>query len=290
MTIAFSPPSEAGYSKSLRRYVRRHPLIVLPALILLALAFIAVFAPFLGTVDPAELDPSKRLQPPSAANWFGTDMLGRDIYSRVVYGTRVSLVVGLAVAFFASVAGIAIGIASGFNRRLDAVIMRIMDGMMSIPSILLAIAIVALTRGSLQTVIVAIVIAEIPRTSRLVRSIVLSLREEPYIDAAVVAGASKFRIAVRHILPNTVAPLTVQATFVCAAAMISESILSFIGAGLPPIVPSWGNIIADARTFWQIRPTMMLFPALFLSVCVLSVNLLGDGLRDALDPRMSKEI
>lgn len=285
-----SSAAPVGFGRSLRRYIRRNPLIAIPGLLLAALALIAIFAPFLGTIDPTQLNPANRLKPPSAEHWFGTDMLGRDIYSRVIYGSRVSLIVGLSVAFFASVAGVVIGILSGFIRPLDAVIMRIMDGMMSIPSILLAIAIVALTRGSLQTVIVAIIIAEIPRTSRLVRSVVLTLREELYIDAAVVAGASKLRIAVRHILPNTIAPLSVQATYVCAAAMISESILSFIGAGLPPIIPSWGNIIADARTFWQLQPTMMMFPALFLSICVLSVNLLGDGLRDALDPRLVKEV
>ncbi|MFB9951949.1 ABC transporter permease [Rhizobium puerariae] len=267
---------------------RRHLLIAVPGTILFVLCLVAIFAPFLGTVDPAALSPASRLRNPSSANWFGTDMLGRDLYSRVVYGSRVSLVVGLSVAFLSSLAGILIGTVSGFIRWLDPIVMRIMDGMMSIPPILLAIALVALTHGSLLNVIVAITIAEIPRTSRLVRSVVLSIREEPYVDAAITAGSTVPRIIFKHILPNTVAPMMVQATYVCAAAMISESILSFIGAGLPPIIPSWGNIIADGRTFWQLKPAMIFFPALFLSVSVLAVNLLGDGMREALDPRIAK--
>lgn len=264
-------------------------MIIYPALVLLALVLIAVFAPYLGTVPPAQLDPAVRLQSPSAAHWFGTDMLGRDLYSRVLYGTRVSLLVGLSVAVLASILGILIGTVSGYIRWLDPIIMRILDGMMSIPSILLAIALVALTRGSLHSVIIAITIAEIPRTSRLVRSVVLSIREEPYVDAAITSGSGTARVIFRHILPNTIAPLTVQATYVCAAAMITESILSFIGAGLPPVIPSWGNIIADARSLWQIKPYMMVFPAIFLSIAVLAVNLLGDGLREALDPRVAKD-
>lgn len=273
---------------SLVAMARRNMLIVVPGAMLGLMAFIAIFAPYLGTVDPTSLNPAARLQDPSAAHWFGTDMLGRDLYSRVIYGSRVSLIVGLSVAFFSSVAGLVVGMMSGFIRWLDPIIMRIMDGMMSIPPILLAIALVALTGGSMQNVIIAITIAEIPRTTRLVRSVVLSVREEPYVDAAVTAGSSTPKILLKHILPNTVAPITVQATYVCAAAMIAESILSFIGAGLPPIVPSWGNIIADARSLWQMKPLMIFFPALFLSICVLAVNLLGDGLRELIDPRLVK--
>jgi peptide/nickel transport system permease protein len=212
------------------------------------------------------------------------------VYSRVVYGARVSLIVGFAVAFFASVAGLTIGLISGFVRWADNIIMRIMDGLMSIPSILLAIALMALTRGSVGNVILAITVAEIPRVSRLVRGVVLSLREQPYVDAAVAAGTRTPVIIWRHILPNTIAPMTVQATYVCASAMIVESILSFIGAGTPPIIPSWGNIMAEGRALWQVKPYIVFFPALFLSITVLAVNLLGDGLRDALDPRMAKRI
>ena len=195
-----------------------------------------------------------------------------------------------AVAWFSAVVGMVIGLVSGFVRWLDAVIMRIMDGMMSIPSILLAIALMALTRGSVRNVIIAITIAEVPRVSRLVRGVVLSLREQPYVEAAIASGTRTPKIIIKHILPNTLAPLTVQATFICAAAMISEAILSFIGAGTPPIIPSWGNIMAEGRALWQVKPYIVFFPAVFLSITVLAVNLLGDGLRDALDPRLAKRI
>jgi peptide/nickel transport system permease protein len=256
----------------------------------LVMVFIAVFAPFLWTKDPTALAPALRTREPSEQFWFGTDMLGRDVYSRVLYGTRVSLTVGFSVAICASLIGLTIGLISGFIRIADAIIMRIMDGMMSIPSILLAIALMALTRGSVGNVILAITIAEIPRVSRLVRGVVLSLREQPYVDAAVAAGTRTPMIILRHILPNTLAPLMVQATFICAAAMITEAILSFIGAGTPPIIPSWGNIMAEGRALWQVKPYIVFFPAVFLSVTVLAVNLLGDGLRDALDPRMAKRL
>lgn len=282
------PVSGRRWLGSLSGMARRNLLIVVPGAMLVLMAFIAIFAPFLWTVDPTALNPATRLQDPSAAHWFGTDMLGRDLYSRVIYGSRVSLIVGLSVALFSSLAGLIIGMVSGFIRWLDPVIMRIMDGMMSVPPILLAIALVALTGGSMRNVIIAITIAEIPRTTRLVRSVVLSIREEPYVDAAITAGSSTPKILFKHILPNTIAPITVQATYVCAAAMIAESILSFIGAGLPPIIPSWGNIIADGRALWQMKPQMIFFPSLFLSICVLAVNLLGDGLRESLDPRLVK--
>lgn len=282
------PPVKAR--KGFWGYMYRNPSIAIGGTIVLAMVLMAIFAPYLGTVDPTALAPARRTREPSAMYWFGTDMLGRDVYSRVVYGARVSLIVGFAVAFFSSVAGLTIGLISGFVRWADNIIMRIMDGLMSIPSILLAIALMALTRGSVGNVILAITVAEIPRVSRLVRGVVLSLREQPYVDAAVAAGTRTPVIIWRHILPNTIAPMTVQATYVCASAMIVESILSFIGAGTPPIIPSWGNIMAEGRALWQVKPYIVFFPALFLSVTVLAVNLLGDGLRDALDPRMAKRI
>ncbi|MGG5811191.1 ABC transporter permease [Falsiroseomonas sp. CW058] len=271
-------------------FLRRNPTIALGGLLVLLMIGVAVFAPFLWTKDPTALAPALRTREPSAQWWFGTDMLGRDVYSRVLYGTRVSLTVGFSVAICASAIGLTIGLISGFIRVADAVIMRIMDGMMSIPSILLAIALMALTRGSVGNVILAITVAEIPRVSRLVRGVVLSLREQPYVDAAVAAGTRTPMIILRHILPNTLAPLTVQATYICASAMITEAILSFIGAGTPPIIPSWGNIMAEGRALWQVKPYIVFFPALFLSITVLAVNLLGDGLRDALDPRMAKRL
>jgi peptide/nickel transport system permease protein len=271
-------------------FVWRHPTIAAGLVILATMVLIAVFAPLLGTADPTALAPAKRTREPSLEYLFGTDAYGRDIYSRVLYGTRISLLVGFAVAIFASLVGLVIGLVSGYLRAIDGTVMRIMDGMMSIPPILLAIALMALTRASVQNVILAITIAEIPRVSRLVRGVVLSLREQPYVEAAITAGTSTPRIILRHILPNTMAPLTVQATYICASAMITESILSFIGAGTPPIIPSWGNIMADGRTLWQVKPYIVFFPAIFLSVTVLAVNLLGDGLRDALDPRMAKRL
>ncbi|WP_421992845.1 ABC transporter permease [Roseococcus sp.] len=271
-------------------FLRRYPTIAIGGGLLIVMLSIAIFAPLLWTVDPTALAPARRTREPSAMYWFGTDMLGRDVYSRVLYGARVSLLVGFSVAFCASIVGLAIGLLSGFNRLADSIIMRIMDGMMSIPSILLAIALMALTRGSVQNVILAITIAEIPRVSRLVRGVVLSLREQPYVEAAVASGTPTFSIVFKHILPNTLAPITVQATFICAAAMITEAILSFIGAGTPPIIPSWGNIMAEGRALWQVKPYIVFFPAIFLSITVLAVNLLGDGLRDAIDPRLAKKL
>jgi peptide/nickel transport system permease protein len=270
-------------------FVRRHPTVAIGGGLVLLLIAMALLAPYLATVDPTALAPARRTRAPSPDYWFGTDMLGRDIYSRVVYGARVSLLVGFSVALLSSLIGLAIGLVSGFLRWADGVIMRVMDGLMSIPPILLAVALMALTRGSVQNVIMAITIAEIPRVSRLVRGVVLSLREQPYVDAAIAAGTRTPTIILRHILPNTLAPMTVQATYICASAMIIEAILSFIGAGTPPTIPSWGNIMAEGRALWQVKPFIIFFPALFLSVTVLAVNLLGDGLRDALDPRMAKE-
>jgi len=277
-------------ARGLLGFVRRRPTIAIGGALLLAILLTALLAPYLWTVDPTALAPARRTREPSTAFWFGTDMLGRDLYSRVLYGTRVSLTVGFSVAIFASLAGLAVGLVSGFVRWADGIVMRFMDGLMSIPPILLAIALMALTKGSVGNVIVAIGIAEFPRVARLVRSVVLSLREQPYVDAAVAAGTRSPMIILRHILPNTLAPMTVQATYICASAMITEAILSFIGAGTPPTIPSWGNIMAEGRALWQVKPYIVAFPAIFLSLTVLSVNLMGDGLRDALDPRLAKQL
>ena len=271
-------------------FLLRYPTTAIGGALLVLMLLMAVLAPYIWTVDPTTLATHRRTREPSSLYWFGTDMLGRDIYSRVVYGARVSLTVGFSVAILASLAGLTIGLVSGFVRWADGIIMRVMDGLMSIPPILLAIALMALTRGSVGNVIMAITIAEIPRVSRLVRGVVLSLREQPYVDAAVAAGTRTPMIILRHILPNTLAPMTVQATYICASAMIIEAILSFIGAGTPPTIPSWGNIMAEGRALWQVKPFIVFFPALLLSITVLAVNLLGDGLRDALDPRMAKAL
>jgi peptide/nickel transport system permease protein len=286
-------PSSTSVSPTWGRFkdaLRRHPTAMIGGVVLLLMVFVAVFAPWLGTTDPLALSPIRRLKPPSAEYWFGTDMIGRDVYSRVIYGARVSLTVGISVAVLASVIGLAIGLVTGYLRWLDAVMMRVMDGLMSIPSVLLAIALISLTKASLENVIIAIAITEVPRVVRLVRSLVLTLREQPYVEAAVASGTRLPAILLRHILPNTVAPLLVQATYICASAMITEAILSFIGAGTPPNIPSWGNIMAEARSLIQVAGTILLFPGIFLSITVLSVNLLGDGLRDALDPRLARRM
>lgn len=269
---------------------RRHPTAIIGGIVLALMVLVALLAPWLGTVDPQALSPAQRLKPPSSEHWFGTDMLGRDVYSRVVYGARISLTVGIAVAALSVAIGLAIGLVTGFVRWLDAIVMRIMDGLMSIPSVLLAIALMALTKASVGNVIVAITVAEVPRVVRLVRGLVLSLREQPFVEAAIAAGTTLPLILTRHILPNTVAPLLVQGTYICASAMIVEAILSFIGAGTPPNIPSWGNIMAEARSLFQIAGYLIFFPGLFLSLTVLAVNLLGDGMRDALDPRLARRM
>ena len=271
-------------------FIHRHPTIVVGGALVTIMVLIAIFAPYLFTKDPTSLAPAKRTREPSELYWFGTDMLGRDVYSRVLYGARVSLTVGFSVACCAGIVGTTIGLISGFTRRIDAIVMRAMDGLMSIPQILLAIALMALTRASVQNVIIAISVTEAPRVCRLVRGVVLSLREQPYVEAAIASGTRVPVIIWKHILPNTLAPLMVQATFICASAMITEATLSFIGAGTPPIIPSWGNIMAEGRALWQVKPYIVFFPAIFLSITVLAVNLLGDGLRDALDPRLAKRL
>src|ERR1700682_4895375 len=274
----------------LRTYIRRHPTMVVGGVLLSVMALVAIFAPYLGTVDPQALSPIKRLRWPSAQYWFGTDMLGRDIYSRTLYGARVSLIVGISVALLASGIGLVIGLITGFSRWTDAFVMRIMDGLMSIPAVLIAIALMALTRASLENVVFAITVAEVPRVTRLVRGVVLTLREQPYVEAAIASGTGFVRILWRHIVPNTMAPLLVQGTYIAASAMITEAILSFIGAGTPPNIPSWGNIMAEGRSLIQIAGYLILFPGICLSLTVLAVNLLGDGMRDALDPRLARRM
>jgi peptide/nickel transport system permease protein len=275
---------------SWRRTFRRHPTIVIGGTILGLMVLVAIFAPLLGTVDPQAVSPARRMRWPQERWWFGTDMMGRDVWSRTLYGARVSLVVGLGAAILATAGGLLLGLLTGFIRWVDAVLMRVMDGLMSIPAVLLAIALMALTQASLQNVIMAIALAELPRVTRLVRGVVLTLREQPFVEAATAAGTPLMRTLFKHILPNTLAPLLVQATYVCASAMITEAILSFIGAGTPPNIPSWGNIMSEARSIFQVGWYIVLFPAVFLSLTVLGVNLLGDGLRDMLDPRLSRRL
>ena len=267
----------------------RHPSVFWGGFLLLVIVLVAVVGPFF-TVDPVALNPIKRLKPPSAEFWFGTDFLGRDVFARVVHGARVSLVVGLAVAVIAVVLGLLIGLVAGYLRWLDAIMMRVMDGLMAIPGILLAIALISLSGATLVTVVIAIVIPEIPRVVRLVRSVVLSVREEPYVEAAIASGTRLVPILWRHILPNTIAPLIVQATYICGSAMLTEAILGFLGAGIPPEIPSWGNIMSEGRTYFQLTPWIIFYPGIALALTVLAVNTVGDGLRDTLDPRIARKM
>jgi peptide/nickel transport system permease protein len=270
---------------TLRRAWRRYPTAMLGAVILALMLAVAIAAPLLTGYDPVAIDTAQRIRPPSAAHWFGTDAVGRDVFARTLYGARVSLAVGLAVAAFTTLIGLAIGLLSGYLRAADAVIMRVMDGLMAIPGVLLAIAIMALTKAGIGTVIFAITVAEIPRMVRVVRGVVLTIREQTYVEACIASGTRLHRILWRHILPNALAPVIVQATFVFASAVIIEAYLSFLGAGIPPEIPSWGNIMAEGRSLVLIAIWLILFPGLCLGLMVFSINLVGDGLRDALDPR-----
>jgi len=286
-----------------RRLLHHRSVVIGGALVLLMVA-IALLAPLLGTVDPKAIDPAYRNRVPGTEHviaradgtrttqtfWMGTDSLGRDVYSRVIYGARVSLIVGVTVALISTCVGLVIGLIAGYLRWVDMVIMRIMDGLMAIPGILLAIGLVAVWGAGLFTVILAIVVPEIPRVVRLVRSIVLTIREEPYVEAAISVGTPVPLILIRHVMPNTFAPMIVQATFVCASAILIEAILSFLGIGIPTDIPTWGNIMAEGRQLFRVYPHTILFPGVFVAVTVLAVNMLGDGLRDALDPRMAKSI
>lgn len=291
-------------SESAWRRLRRNWSVRLGGGAMLALLAIAIAAPWMGTVDPSLFDAASRdLRPGQAGEimtlegetlkhtfLMGSDSFGRDIYSRVVYGTRVSLLVGIATAVVALALGILLGLSAGYLRWLDGPLMRVMDGLMAIPAILLAIALVALWRGSILTVITAIAITEIPRVTRLVRSLVLSIREEPFVEAAVSLGTPTLKIMFGHILPNCVAPLLVQGTYICASAILVEAILSFLGVGLPPDIPTWGNIMAEGRVQFMAYPHNLFFPGVLLAVSVLAVNILGDGLRDTLDPKMAKRV
>jgi peptide/nickel transport system permease protein len=290
--------------KPLWQLAIRNPAVIFGGVILLIMIAIAVLAPYLGTIDPTRIDPASRNKKPGTEITYrlddgtqakrvvhmGTDSLGRDVYSRVLYGTRVSLMIGVSVSILAVCLGLIIGMVSGYIRWADGFIMRIMDGLMAIPGILLAIALVSIWRAGLITVIFAIVVPEVPRVVRLVRSIVLTVREEPYVEGAISVGTPTWTLMMRHILPNTIAPLIVQATFTAAAAIITEAILSFLGIGIPPETPSWGNIMAEGRTLFRVFPHNILYPGIFLALTVLAINVMGDGLRDTLDPKMSKKV
>ncbi|MGF7053161.1 peptide/nickel transport system permease protein [Bosea sp. OAE752] len=292
-------PAPSG--RSILRRLLTNVSVLIGGIVLVVMTLIALLAPQLGTVDPTAIDPVARNKKPGfertiraddgATSTFtyrmGTDSLGRDVYSRVVYGARISLAISIAVALASIAIGLVIGLVAGYVRILDGPIMRVMDGLMAIPGILLAIAVVSLFRAGLTAVIIAIIVPEIPRVVRLVRSIVLSVREEPYVEAAIMAGTRVPKLMIRHILPNTTAPLIVQGTFIAASAILVEAILSFLGVGIPPETPSWGNIMAEGRNLFRVFPHNILYPGIFLGLTVLAVNILGDGLRDTLDPKMA---
>jgi peptide/nickel transport system permease protein len=295
--VAYAPPS------TLVR-LARNPVIVFGIAVLALIVAVGIAAPWLTDFDPVAISPASRNQVSGAVetvraddgrktevrHWMGTDSLGRDVASRVFYGARVSLFVGIAVAVIAIVIGVAIGVVAGYFRRLDGVIMRVMDGLMAIPAILLAIALVSISTAGVAAVIVAIVVPEVPRVVRLVRAVVLSVREEPYVEAAIAGGTRTPALIVRHILPSTYSPLIVQATYICATAILVEAILSFLGVGIPPQTPTWGNIMSEGRALFRVYPHNVLWPGLFVALTVLSINVLGDGLRDSLDPRMRKQL
>ncbi len=260
--------------------------VVVGVVMLLAVVLTALLADVISSHSPTRLYPAIRLRPPSAANYLGTDEFGRDVFSLVVHGSRVSLLVGVTTMLLTSLGGVAIGLVAGYYRRLDLVVMRVMDGLMAFPAVLLAIALMAARGPGVANVIFALSVVYTPRTAMLIRSIVLSLRELDYVQAARALGRPDRVIAVRHILPNCLAPLLVQGSFVFAYAILAEAILGFLGVGVPPYVPSWGNVIASGKNVIREAFWVSLFPGLALTLAGLSLNLLGDGLRDTLDPRM----
>jgi peptide/nickel transport system permease protein len=305
--VASAPAEEAPAPRRKASAIRgalRNPSVIIGGAIVLIIALLSLAAPRLGTIDPAEINPAFRNKKPGAERTirmddgtqvkyehrFGTDSLGRDVYSRVIYGGRVSLIIGVTVAVLSIAIGLVIGMIAGYIRWLDGPIMRVMDGLMAIPAILLAMGVVSLSRAGLMAVVIAILIPEVPRVVRLVRAIVLSIREEPYVEAAITLGTPTPVLLFRHVLPNTIAPLIVQATFICASAILVEAILSFLGIGIPPDVPTWGNIMAEGRSLFRVYPHNILYPGIFLAVAVLAINMLGDGLRDTLDPRFAKRV
>ncbi|WP_024312415.1 ABC transporter permease [Sinorhizobium medicae] len=291
MTL-LSAPVETIPTRRLRlsgvpRLARRHPLVFVGGSLLALLIILALAAPLYAR-DPVSMDPFERLKPPSADMWLGSDNLGRDVFARTVFGARISLVVGLTSAASAVMCGLLIGIIAGYNRRFDSIVMRVMDGLMSIPTILLAIALISLTGPGISILIFAITIPEIPSVTRLVRSVVLSVRERPYVEAAICGGARLPKVLWRHILPSTIPALMVQSASVCASAILTEAGLSFLGVGVPPEIPSWGNMIASSRLYLGVAPLTVFAPGMCLAITVLAVNLLGDGLRDLFDPRSKR--
>jgi peptide/nickel transport system permease protein len=286
LAVARTVPT--GRAGRWRARLRGHGVTAAAVGVLVLVALAALFAPLLTSANPILINAVNRLKPPSAEFWFGADTMGRDVFARVVYGARTSLIVGLSAATVSLLLGLLLGLVAGYFRWVDAVLMRVMDGIMSIPSIVFAVALVAITGANLFTVLLAIILPEFPRVVRLVRGIILGLRNEAYVDAAISLATPTWRILLQHMLPNTLAPLIVQGSFILASAILTEAVMSFLGVGLPPEVPSWGNIIAEGRTYFQIRPGLIFFPGTLLALTVLAINLIGDALRDALDPKLMR--
>lgn len=292
MTGTIAAPTVLAFKRKRRsfRFLSRHLTIVIGATLMTILVLLSVCAPLITPYDPVALDLTHRLRPPGALHWFGTDNYGRDIFSRTLYGGRVSLLVGISAALLSALIGSVIGLLAGMFRWADAPLMRVMDGLMAIPAILLAVGMMILTRPGIPIVIVAITIPEVPRVARLVRSVVLVIREQVYVQAAVAIGTKLPRLLLHHILPNTLTPIIVQVTYVCASAVLVEAYLGFLGVGIPPETPSWGNIISDGRTYVQLAIWIVLFPGAFLGTMVMAINMLGDGVRDMLDPRLARRL
>ncbi|MER9794738.1 ABC transporter permease [Mesorhizobium sp. M0213] len=270
------------------RKSRRLPTALLIALtFMLLVVLLSYLAPLITGINPLAMNPDVRLKPPSESHLLGTDMFGRDILARVLYGGQISLVIGLATAALATTIGTILGLVAGAGQLSDKILMRIMDGMMAIPGILLAIALATIFGGGVITVIVALAIPEVPGVARLARSLTLTLREQVFVEAARSYGAGPLRLLFKYILPNALAPIAVQATYICGVAILYEAYLSFVGVGVPPEQPSWGNIVAEGRSFALIAPYMILYPSVLIAVVVLAINLIGDGARDMLDPRFT---
>lgn len=268
------------------RLLRRRRIALLGAILVVVNVLVAILAPVIGRWEPQRLDVQARLAPPTPGHWMGTDDVGRDVWSRVIYGTRLSMVVGGAVVLLSFVGGIVFGLLGGYYRPLDNVLMRIMDGFMAFPGIILAIALMASLGPSVVNVILALGIVYVPRVARIVRGSVLVIRETPYVEAALALGVSDLVVLARHVLPNCLSPVIVQGTFIFAAAVLGEAALSFLGVGVPPQIPSWGNVMAEGRLYLQQAPWLTLFPGAAIMACILGLNLFGDGLRDLLDPKM----
>lgn len=288
-TEAIQPRSRwATGVRSAQRALLKNPNMLVGFVILAVISFFTIFAGYVDRYDPLKLDPLIRLDSPSTEHFFGTDNTGRDVYSRTIHGGRVSLLVGFTVALLTVCAGMVIGLISGYDRRADIVIQRFMDAIMSFPTLLLALALIAMLGSSITNVIIVITVVDTPRMVRIVRAQVLALREFQFVEAARALGAPTWRVLLLHVAPNTFAPVMVQATYVFATAILVEAGLSFLGLGIPPDLPSWGNGIALGRTYLQTAVWVSFFPGLVLTITVLAINLVGDGLRDALDPKLAR--